>query len=142
MQRLDAGATTLLTTCSLRDPIDPARTSCHDRSRQGGMDLEQWRDRIGWAAPQATFGRQTEAVAVPARRRDSANRSFDTVRKMHQAEIELRLRPESQRRKRQIIVIIESLARDWKMHPIQRTLQSRCDLVGKSHELPCILGLL
>jgi hypothetical protein len=34
------------------------------------------------------------------------------------------------------------LARDWKMHPIERTLQSRCDFVGKSHELPCVLGLL
>src|SRR6476646_3206331 len=104
------------------------------------MDLEQWRDGICWPAPQAAFGRQTEGVSVPARRRDSANPPFDTVRKMHQAEIELRLRPQSQRRKRQIIVISESLARDWKMHPIERTLQSHCDLLGKSNELPCLLG--
>ena len=84
------------------------------------MDVQERRDRIRRPAPQAAFGRQTKAVDMPACCLDSADRSFGTIREMDQAEIELRLRPQRQRREGKIILIIESLARDRKMNPIER----------------------
>src|SRR5712692_10418729 len=98
------------------------------------MDVQERWDRARRPA--------TEAADVSACCLDAARRPFDPIREMDQAEIELRLRAQRQGRKRQIIRIVESLARNRQMNPVERPPDPRCDLVGEFHELARVFRLL